>query len=199
MHMVRFLARVAIFLPTCREAAAPVTTSPEPLPTQTAASVARPAPHAACDNDAPPSFDCATLHLGDCSAGVYYACPAAKLPPGTGFRSAVASRIAECLAAPGYDGHIEACVKPLETCVRKAVAQACIDDDALATCKQELSTCSEDLQQLCAKLLSSLEPKTRASALRDMRSQRTMAGKASCSFDWDLNGFPFCPYCPFKP
>jgi len=150
-----------------------------------------------CDNDTSAPFDCATLTLGQCSAGTYYACPATvNMPAGRGFRKKIAANIATCLADPSFPGaDITKCVKVLESCVRRAVSSSCYDPDALATCRSELADCP-DQQILCAKFLSSLEPKTRVSALDDMRQQR---GKSSsCNFNWDINGFPFCPFCPFS-
>ena len=166
------------------------------LPPSPSASVAK-APAPVCDDDTTEPFDCKTLALGDCSAGTYYACPQSSgMPAGMGLRPKVAADVARCLARPGYPTDIQSCVKPLEACVREAVGISCADDEAIATCKKELATCSPDLQMLCAKLLTSLQPKTRASALEDMHGQRR---GDSCAFSWDLNGFPFCPYCPFRP
>jgi len=168
-----------------------------PLPSAPSASVAQPTPAPVCDDDTAEPFDCKALKLGDCSAGAYWACPqSAGMPAGMGLRPKVATDVARCLARPGYPTDIASCVKPLEACVREAVGASCADEEAIATCKKELATCSSDLQTLCAKLLTSLQPKTRASALEDMHSQRR---NDSCEFSWDLNGFPFCPYCPFRP
>jgi hypothetical protein len=155
-----------------------------------------------CDDDTREPFDCSTLLLGQCRAAEVYACPRkVALPEGVGFRPTAAARIAACLARPGFDGSdITRCIHTTEACVREAVGASCIDDDALATCKRELGTCTPELQTLCARFLSSLEPKTRVSALDDMRQQRAMTrSPKTCGFNWDINGFPFCPFCPFRP
>jgi len=171
---------------------------PRPLPAPTSATPATSAaaPKRACDEDDAESFDCARLSLGECGAATYYACPtSAGLPAGAGLRKAVAARVAACLARPGFDGRIAACVPSTEACVREAVGASCFDAEALETCKRELATCSGDEQALCARLLTSLEPTTRKSALDDLHDQRR---SQTCDFDWDLNGFPFCPFCPFR-
>jgi hypothetical protein len=197
------LAAAATIVAACGASRQPPKTAdaPRPLPAPPPAASASAAPtRAVCDNDGPEP-DCKTLSLGDCGAAVYYACPAtAGLPADVGFRGRVASHIAACLARPGYDPSIEVCARTTEACVREAVGEACFDQDALDTCKRELDGCSPELQTLCAKFLSSFQPKTRVSALSDMRDQRRTTGDATtCRFNWDLDGFPFCPFCPFRP
>jgi hypothetical protein len=181
---------------------APPTSAP---PSASSADLVLAAPAArkgTCDSDTGEPFDCATLRLGQCSAAEYYACPSkVSLPGGMGFRPKAAARIAACLARPDFDGSdVSACIRTTEACVREAVGASCVDDEALATCKRELGACTPELQTLCARFLSSLEPKTRVSALDDMRQQRGMTGSGkTCRFNWDINGFPFCPFCPFRP
>jgi len=173
--------------------------TPAAGPSASAAAVESPTAHA-CDNDAAEPYDCSKLNLGECGAAVYYACPGvSKLPAGAGFRPKVAARIASCLARPDFDGtDIHRCVDATEACVREAVESSCTDDEAVATCEIELAGCGSDLRLLCAKLLTSLGPEKRKNALEDLRSQRALeAGQPSCEFTWDLNGFPFCPFCPF--
>lgn len=149
-----------------------------------------------CNNDDATPFDCSTLPLGQCSAAEYYACPTkVKIPADAGFRPKIALGIAECLARPDFScADTSTGIRQVEACVRESVKKSCVDDSVIETCEKELGSCSKETRDLCAKLLSSLAPKTRKSAVDDLRSQRR--GK-SCNFSWDLNGFPFCPYCPF--
>ena len=176
-----------------RPPSAPLASRPPPV-----ADAAAPSPVSGCDEDSGPEPDCSGLRLGQCGAAEYYACPAkVGLPTEAGLRPKVAARVSACLARPSFDGTDSACIKTVEACVREAVAASCTEDSAVATCKRELGICSPEVQALCAKYLTSLAPKTRENALKDLKSQRK--NKKACTFSWDLNGFPFCPYCPFQP
>lgn len=167
-----------------------------------AVDASAPPPESGCNEDSGPVPDCAGLQLGQCGAAEYYACPAkVGLPAEAGLRPKVAARVSACLARPTFDGsNTSVCIKTVEACVREAVTASCTEDEAVAMCKRELGMCSPAIQALCGKYLTSLAPKTRENAIKDLRSQRKMSGKPkTCTFSWDLNGFPFCPYCPFQP
>lgn len=149
-----------------------------------------------CNDDDASEYDCSALPLAQCSAAEYYACPRkSKLPEGVGFRPKIALNIAQCMGRPDFScADIGPGIKQVEACVRESVKKTCVDPKMVELCEKELGTCPKDTVDLCGKLLSSLGDKTRKSAIEDLHSQRR---GNSCHFSWDLNGFPFCPYCPF--
>lgn len=199
------LAAACASAPPPKPAAQPVADAGAPPQTTAPATpdAAAPAaePETGCNEDRGPIPDCAGLQLGQCGAAEFYACPAkVGLPAEAGLRPRVAARVSACLARPAFDGSSNTCTKAVEACVREAVAASCTEDETVATCKRELGVCSPAIQALCARYLTSLAPKTREKALEGLRSQRKMnKDPRTCTFSWDLNGFPFCPYCPFQP
>ncbi len=207
MKLSAVLGVVLLGFSACTPAASPspvVEIQPDVHPDAGAAATLPPAPppvvEKVCNNDDAGDYDCSTLPLGQCGAAEYYACPKkSKLPAGVGFRPKIALGIAECIGRPTFDcSDTSRGIRQVEACVREAVKKSCVDPSVVETCEKELGSCSKETRDLCTKFLSSLGDKTRVTAVKDLHSQRHMTGSdESCNFTWDLNGFPFCPYCPF--
>jgi hypothetical protein len=172
---------------------------PAPIPSSAVAVLpALPAAPKVCDNDEVEAVaDCAKLPtvLGQCGAMAYYACPAQeKLPEGKRFRAGTAARIAACYAHT--EGRGNSC-DLFEACVRDGVAASCAQEEERVWCKANLPACSPEKQELCAKLLSSMEPALRTQAIENVKELSGPRMKTSCKITWDLAGYPFCPFCNF--
>ena len=197
------LTSAGLLLAACgpRDELKPVEAVPLVAPTAPLAVATAAAPKKAiCDNDTPDApVDCAALPkiLGDCSAMTYYACPRqSRLPEGGGFRAGPAARMAQCFVKTNL-GAIGDCVKPLEACVRSAVTASCARPEDIERCEKELPACGEEQKLLCAKLLSSMEPHLRDTALGALKELNGKRLARTCQITWDFPGFPFCPFCQF--
>jgi hypothetical protein len=199
------LAACAPTTPTTTPASAPAPAAPATVVIGPAASPSNavsvapepPPPPKVCDNDnVETSPDCGAMPglLGDCGAMAYYACPAQeKLPEGKRFRAGTAARIAACYARTPRGQSCE----PFEACVREGVAGACAEEAQLAWCKANLPACNPQKHELCAKFLSSLEPKLRSQAIENLKQLNGKRLQTSCKLTWDIAGYPFCPFCRF--
>lgn len=172
--------------------------SAEPVTHMPLARVDPIAPASVCSNDSvntSPNCESVANVLGECSAMAYYACPAeSNVPQGKRFRAATAARIATCYlqAAPTKNS-----CQSFESCVRQGVSGACAQSEDLAWCKAHLPACKPEKQELCAKLLSSLEPALREQAIDNLKELNPGKLASSCKLVWDLAGYPFCPFCNF--
>lgn len=110
------------------------------------------------------------------------------------FRAGTAARIGNCYLAAGQaDGDC----KKWEACVRSGIGDSCAVEDDRAWCKKNLPACDPERQELCAKILSSMEPGLHDEAIRNIKQLNGANLKKTCRLTWDFNGFPFCPFCAF--
>jgi hypothetical protein len=134
--------------------------------------------------------------LGECGAMAHYSCPQQeKRRPGTSFRAGTAARIGNCYVAAGQPQ--QSSCKTWEACVRSGIAESCAQEEDRAWCKKNLPACDSNHQELCAKILSSMEPSLHDEAIRNIRDLNGAKLKKTCQLTWDFNGFPFCPFCDF--
>jgi hypothetical protein len=181
--------------------ATPATVTIGPAVTTASAPVVLPVPPPTpgiCNNDEVMTVaDCGAMQgvLGQCIAMNRYACPAQeRVSEGKRFRAGTAARIASCYAVHPSKG--ESC-EPYEACVREGVKASCAQEEDRAWCKANLPACNPDNQELCAKFLSSMEPKLRTQAIENFKELNGPRLKNGCKLTWDIAGYPFCPFCRF--